>query len=191
MSNYYSDQLINSCGVKVKCSKEADIIVLKNAIKSVGRNNTPPVLQANLVSKVALGGITIGETFVKGTSMESLLHELIAPVGPVVSGTIYFATTSTVPSVITSEFTSEMAPGDMLINGVTHSFTTTGKQYECFAYEASYGELKHIYENNLTCFDLINDFIHIIVSHGGKTYYMYYGVEKVLETNASYKFLFA
>lgn len=110
---------------------------------------------------------------------------------PTPVGMLYWATLDNIPEEIDEEhFTVESIPTTILINGVIHFYTTQGKQYECFAYPKKYGDILHIYENDMTMFDLIDSFERIETTYNKIDYYLYYTVDAAKETDAKYQFLF-
>lgn len=63
--------------------------------------------------------------------------------------------------------------------GVRHSYGSTKKSYIAFAYPTELGELKHIYQNDLYAFDVINSFEKKMVNKDGRQFYLYVFVDKI------------
>lgn len=183
MSNC-TDQIIRPN--KIKCPREAEFSIIRNDIKKLQK---PPVIFDDIEATETVGGVEAGTKFLKGTTLESIVKAILSPEAPVVVGYLYFAVTDEIPSVISEDFEQVELPKNVTRDGVVYYYTTFKKQFESFAYPAELGELQHIYENDLTMFDLIDSFEKIIVFHEGQNYYLYYGVDRVKEDNAKYQFL--
>lgn len=172
-----------------RCSKEVELSIIKNDIKQLMKN--PAVLPEDLTATYDVGGVHEGDTFLAGTTLASIIKTILAPDEPVFEGKLYYGVTDDIPSTITEDFESEELPKNVTSLGVTHYFTTTGKygQIESFAYPSELGDLVHIYENDMTMFDLLDNFAKVIVIKDGINYNLYYGTELVKEEDCKYQFL--
>lgn len=182
----YTDQIIGHSN-RVRCAKENELSIIKNDIKKLRK---PSALTEDLVVTTDVGGVEEGTVFTKGTTYESILKAILAPAVPVIKGTLYFGCFDEIPASINVEdgWVEQEIPSGMTKDGIIYVYTTEGKQFECFAFPKECGELKHIYENNLTMFDLIDSFDKVIVIHNSTEYYLYYGIDKVIEEDCKYEF---
>jgi len=92
---------------------------------------------------------------------------------------MYWGATFNIPNAIDNTFVEENCPNNLVTNGVIHYFTTkvSGEvrgKHCAFAYPSSYGNLSHIYCNDLTSFDLISQWTKIVTIYNNIEYNLYY-----------------
>lgn len=151
-------------------------------------------LTDDLTTTVSLGGISAGTTFPAGTLLEDILRELLCPE---VTYKMYWGTTYDVPTGIedSEDFEEVDCPSNLASVGATHFFTTKtpgeirGKHC-IYAYPELYGELKHIYCNDITSIDLISQWTKIVVTYNNMNYNLYYANEPTKDENSKYQYLF-
>lgn len=165
-----------------------DYITINENEYKIGRKDK---LNQPLTAAIAVGGVSVGDTFAAGTTIEEVLRKILTGTTPppMVTGKIYWGVVNEIPPLeITEDFVEEDAPEDILANGIVHYFTADA-QYECFAYPKEFGLVKHIYQNDLIEFDLLPDFVCREVVHNDKVYYMFYSLDYTREADSKYQFL--
>ena len=73
--------------------------------------------------------------------------------------------------------------------GYTYVFHAENTCFPAFVYPESLGELKHIYQNGLYDFDLIDSFVKTKVKQNNKIYYMYKFPEETFLEDDKFEFL--
>ena len=116
-----------------------------------------------------------------------------SPVPPAGSLKAYFYSLPTLPETIDETWESEEISEDIVNTGLTHTYNPTTKSYICWAFPKSLGKIIHIYENDLTMFDLITDLGSTLVlsevRYNNVDYYMYRYTEVTTAGEDKYQLL--
>lgn len=154
------------------------------------------VISANITEKLHedlkvtrnVGGYFENDIIPAGTSLYDIICNILHPQIPGGKSYVYWYIGNSIPEAVDSSWVKEEKDSSIVQSGISHYFNTN-KQFIGFAFDRSFGNLKHVYQNDLTMFDLLPDFEVREVSFEGKNLYMYYVTEKLMGTNDKYEFL--
>jgi len=126
--------------------------------------------ESKIVVAQDVGGISAGTVYPEGTSVTSIINDLLKGSGPAVQVTIYYGATDTIPTSVTGLTSKQVSSNDLIGNyeqHITAGNTTTKKgQYVTFAVPTDYSVTKWCangFEYNIP---------HTLVVNGG--YNIYY-----------------
>lgn len=146
-------------------------------------------LSNDLVAGLSVGGITKGDTFTKGTNIEEVIEAILTQISPSEAKIYYGSLSTTSPNV--DDLHSVDIPENIRTEGITLDLRTVGKQYQCVVYPKEIGTVTKIFENNLTDFNLLEDFTRSEMIVAGIEYYCYCSEELALEpSDAMYSFYY-
>ncbi len=141
-------------------------------------------LQEDLLVTREVGGLSIGDFYPKGTTIETVLRDMLRPQ---IIDKCYTYTSENILLEIPASAVAHDIPFDISVNGLTLLHETHGIQYEYFAYPANLGRLSSIIQN---------DFINALdawkllgtVNKGGTVYYIYITIDTQADDTSAYKF---
>ena len=126
-----------------------NITIQNNVISATGGGTT--VLEDSITVGQNIGGYSAGDVIPAGTELTSIIQTMLAsaPVPPPGTNMVYFGVTENIPNDL-SELTGEQYDDDVVLAGITHSYTvpTDTLRYLVYAYKKSLGNLKKIIDQN-------------------------------------------
>lgn len=177
---------VEDARLQAEINKKENRITLDNKLKY----NLLEGIKEDIIVTKDIGGYYAKDVIPAGTSLFDIINQLLHPEVPVGESYLYYYVGNEIPTSIDSSWVKEKCDGTIISTGATHYYTTN-KQYIAFAYPHNYDVLKHIYQNDLTMFDLLPDFSKREVSVDGEAYDMYYVTEKLQGENDKYDFLWS
>lgn len=148
-----------------------NITIVNNVISATGGSSG--TIGRNFTTDITVGHLESGTEITADMTIADILYRILCGSTPVLELKSYQYEGGTLPSTIDNTWTSQVIDDSVLTNGLRLTYQGGYKGYIAFAYNKSLGDLTHVYQNNLTSFDLLPDLTKSTVTYNGVEYLMY------------------